>query len=137
MIHLTRRYRFAASHRLDAPQLSAEENRAVYGKCNNPWGHGHNYVLEVTVAGPVAEDGRLVDPRKLDCLVEQQVLRPMDHRDLNTEVAEFARLVPTTENLAVVIGRRLRDAWRGTPALYKIRLEETSNNSFELILGTL
>lgn len=137
MIHLTRRYRFAASHRLDAPALSAEANREVYGKCNNPYGHGHNYVLEVTVAGETGDDGRVVDPRRMDAVVEAQVLRPMAHRDLNREVAEFESLVPTTENLAVVIARRLDNAWTGTPAIHKIRLEETANNSFELILRTL
>ena len=137
MIHLTRRYRFAAAHRLHARELSAEANREVYGKCNNPYGHGHNYALEVTVAGEPSADGRVVDPRRLDTLVEDQVLRPMSHRDLNREVAEFESLVPTTENLAVVIARRLEEAWQGAPPIHKIRLEETANNSFELILRNL
>jgi 6-pyruvoyltetrahydropterin/6-carboxytetrahydropterin synthase len=142
MIQVTRRYRFSASHRLHARQLSAETNREIYGKCNNPFGHGHNYVLEVTVGGELGGDGRVVDPRRLDCLVEQEVIRPFDHRNMNADVPEFAGLVPTTENLAVVIAGRLEARWRQAfppdgPWMEKIRLEETGNNSFELRLRSL
>jgi 6-pyruvoyltetrahydropterin/6-carboxytetrahydropterin synthase len=137
MIELTRRYRFSASHRLHAPALSPDANRALYGKCNNPYGHGHNYTLDVTLAGPIGPDGRLEDPRTLDALVSTRVLAPFDHRHLNAEVPEFATLVPTTENLALVIARRLAPAWQGRARLARIRLEETANNFFELELGSI
>lgn len=139
MIRLTRRYRFSASHRLDAPGLSADENRALYGKCNNPHGHGHDYALEVSVSGPVdAESGRVADVEALDALVREQVIGPFDHHDLNTEVPAFAALVPTTENLALEIRSRLAGRWsqlfpgRG-PALDRIRIQETKRNRFELL----
>ncbi|MCX6620259.1 MAG: 6-carboxytetrahydropterin synthase [Acidobacteria bacterium] len=142
MIHITRRYRFSASHRLHALRLSDEVNREIYGKCNNPFGHGHNYVLEVTVGGEAGEDGRVLDPRRLDGLVEREVIRPLDHRNLNSEAPEFAGLVPTTENLAVVIASRLEAGWKQAfpepgPSISRIRLEETGNNSFELRLRSL
>ena len=95
MFRVTRSYRFAASHRLHAPQLSEEQNQAIYGKCNNPFGHGHNYVLEVTARGPVDDSGRALDPVRLDDLVRQQVLTPFSHRNLNTDVNSFAVQVPT------------------------------------------
>lgn len=139
MIELTRSYRFSASHRLQCLSLPAEANQEIYGKCNNPFGHGHNYVLNVTVTGPLGDDGRIVDARRLDCLMEQAVIRTMSYRNLNTDVPEFATLVPTTENLTLVIARRLQHRWgrffeKQTPRLVRIRLEETANNSFELRL---
>lgn len=139
MIRLTRRYRFSASHRLDAPGLSEEENRELYGKCNNPHGHGHDYALEVTLRGPVdAESGRMADLAALDALVREQVLEPFDQRNLNTEVPAFALRVPTTENLAIEIRSRLAGRWRQVfpgmgPALDGIRIQETKRNRFELL----
>src|SRR6476646_11832298 len=95
--YLTRRYRFAASHRLHSDAMSAAENRELYGKCNNPYGHGHNYVIEVSVRGPLdGVTGRTVDTARLDELVRAQVIVPFDHHNLNAEVAEFARTVPTS-----------------------------------------
>jgi 6-pyruvoyltetrahydropterin/6-carboxytetrahydropterin synthase len=137
VIRLTRRYRFSASHRLHAAAFSHEENRALYGKCNNPHGHGHNYVLEVSVDGPVDGTGRAARVSALDALVHREVLDAFDHRDLNTEVPVFERVVPTTENLAVEIHRRLAEAWSGAfpgewPKLERIRIEETKRNRFEL-----
>jgi 6-pyruvoyltetrahydropterin/6-carboxytetrahydropterin synthase len=135
---LTRRYRFAASHRLNAPQLSEEENRRVYGKCNFPYGHGHDYVLDVCVRGPVDEiTGRVTDPAALDELVRRTVLCDFDHRDLNSEVAAFARAVPTSENLAAEACRRLKAGWEDAfpgnrPALEKVRIAETAKNVFEV-----
>ncbi len=129
---VTRRYRFAASHRLDSPALSAEENRKLYGKCNNPYGHGHDYSLEISVEGPVQADGMVVDREALDRLVEQRVLRLLDHKNLNRDVPEFEGVVPTTENLASVIERRLRDHWSLTPRLARIRIAETDRNTFEM-----
>ena len=134
---VTRRYRFSASHRLHSPQLSDEENRRVYGKCDNPFGHGHDYVLEVTVAGRLDEAaGRVVAVARLDELVERRVLRQLRHCNLNAEVAAFAGtgVVPTTENLALEIRRRLSDAWPaefGSAILNRVRLYETRKNIIE------
>src|SRR5258705_9984230 len=109
MIQVTRRYGFSASHRLHTPDLPEEENRRLYGKCNNPFGHGHNYVLEVSVRGPVeARSGRAVDPAALDQLVREKVLRALDHKNLNEEIEAFKRLVPTSENLGLLIHERLK-----------------------------
>jgi 6-pyruvoyltetrahydropterin/6-carboxytetrahydropterin synthase len=132
LIRLTRLYRFCASHRLHAAAFSDAENRALYGKCNNPHGHGHDYVLEVSVRGPVdPESGRVADLAALDALVREQVLEAFDHRDLNAEVPAFATCVPTTENLALEIQARLKDRWAG-PRLDRIRIQETKRNSLEL-----
>jgi 6-pyruvoyltetrahydropterin/6-carboxytetrahydropterin synthase len=135
---LTRVYRFSASHRLHSDQLSAAANQELYGKCDNPFGHGHNYEFEVTVEGPIdRETGRVVDLETLDALVREQITEPLEHRNLNEEVEEFQELVPTTENLNVVIDRRLRRAWLSAfpalrPSLKRIRIFETSRNIFEM-----
>lgn len=135
--HLTRRYRFSASHRLHNEALSAEENARTYGKCNSPYGHGHNYVLEVTVAGPIdPATGMVYDLAVLDQTVEHEVLEPFDTSYLNLDVESFRRTVPTTENVCVeifnLLGERIEDrrAGRG-PRLERVRLEETSSNSVE------
>jgi 6-pyruvoyltetrahydropterin/6-carboxytetrahydropterin synthase len=141
-VRLTRRYRFSAAHRLHTPALSAAENLAVYGKCNNPYGHGHDYLLEVTLAGSVDPSrGRLVPLMDLDGFVQRVILDAFDRRNLNVEIPELATLVPTTENLALVIANRLREAWvtefPGQPAaLEKIRIHETRNNIFETTCST-
>ncbi len=137
MFRVTRTYRFPASHRLHAPQLSEAENQKLYGKCNNPYGHGHNYVLEVSASGPLDNSGRALDPARLDTLVEQQVLAPFSHRNLNLDVSSFARLVPTSENLAVDICRRLKAHWSTVfpgewPRLDRVRIAETPRNIFEV-----
>ncbi len=137
MIRLTRRYRFSASHRLHANRLSDLENRAVYGKCNNPFGHGHDYVLEVSVRGPLDEKtGRVADLAALDRLVHREVVGAFDHGNLNLDVPEFAGVVPTTENLVAVVERRLRRHWPAAfpgdwPRLDRIRIQETRRNTFE------
>jgi 6-pyruvoyltetrahydropterin/6-carboxytetrahydropterin synthase len=133
-VYLTRRYLFAASHRLHNPALSEAENRETYGKCNYPHGHGHNYFLEVTVSGPVApETGMVCDLGALDATVTGEVLDRYDHQNLNL-LEDFDGLVPTTENLAVRIGQILSRA--ALPAhLEGIRVEETANNSFEYAGG--
>ena len=136
MFRVTRRYAFAASHRLDSPQLAPEENRALYGKCNNPFGHGHNYVLEVSARGPLdAASQRAIDTAALDRLVSREVLADLDHRNLNTEVAAFRQAVPTTENLAVEICRRLKRHWDAAfpgawPRLERVCIAETARNIF-------
>jgi len=137
MMRVTRRYRFAASHRLHSEHLSEEQNRDLYGKCNNPYGHGHDYTLEVTVAGPRDRDSGLVAPiASLDRLVFEQVLQDFDHRYFNVDVPEFAKLVPTSENIIRVIENRLKARWQtvfpnGRPRLEAIRLQETKRNRFE------
>jgi 6-pyruvoyltetrahydropterin/6-carboxytetrahydropterin synthase len=138
VIHLTRRYRFAASHRLHSPRLSEEDNRRLYGKCANPFGHGHNYVVDVTVRGPIdPRSGSAVDLAALDALLRSEVLAPFDHRNLNTEVDVFARVVPTSENLGLEVFRRLRRSWERAfpgawPRLWKVRIAETPRNIFEV-----
>jgi 6-pyruvoyltetrahydropterin/6-carboxytetrahydropterin synthase len=137
VFRVTRRYRFAASHRLHSPQLSDERNEAIYGKCNNPFGHGHNYVLEVTARGPADDSGRTLDPGRLDDLVERQVLTPFSHSNLNVDVNSFAGRVPTSENLAVEICRRLKENWAAVfpgewPKLDRVRIAETARNIFEV-----
>jgi 6-pyruvoyltetrahydropterin/6-carboxytetrahydropterin synthase len=130
--HLTRKYWFAASHRLHTPKISEQENREVYGKCNNPYGHGHNYGLEVTVSGPVAQDtGMVCDLGVIDRTVRERVLDRFDHQNLNC-LNEFQDLVPTTENLCLAIHNILKRALPATH-LDKVRLEETSKNSFEVV----
>jgi len=129
-LRLTSRYHFSASHRLATAALTAEENRRVYGKCNNPYGHGHDYVLEVSVEGPVGEDGQLVRREELETLVADRVLALLDHKDLNTDVAGFAGRVTTTENLAAVIRAQLEQHWTLTPRLAGLRISETPRNTF-------
>ncbi len=129
---LTRRYRFSASHRLDTPALSPERNRQLYGKCNNPYGHGHDYVLDVTVAGMPDESGQVIGREALDALVGERILARFDHRNLNTDIAELAGVVPTTESLAVVIERALAENWALRARLDRVRISETERNIFEL-----
>lgn len=138
MIRLTRRYRFAASHRLNSDLLSAERNREVYGKCNNPHGHGHDYILEVGVRGPVdPQTGLVVRAEDLDRLVQEEVLSAFHMRNLNLDLPEFSDLVPTSENVAVVVRVRLERAWERVftgpwPVLEKVRIQETPRNIFEV-----
>jgi len=128
--HLTRRYRFSASHRLHSAEMSAAENQATYGKCNNPHGHGHNYTLEVTVSGPVDRaTGMVCNLVDLDGFVEREVLSRYDLQNLNT-LQEFAEQVPTTENLSVEIYEILQRGFQNAH-LERVRLEETMMNSFE------
>jgi 6-pyruvoyltetrahydropterin/6-carboxytetrahydropterin synthase len=128
--HLTRRYIFSASHRLHTDRLTPEENRAVYGKCNNPYGHGHNYALEVTVSGQVdAATGMVCNLVDLDAAVRQEVIERFDHVNLNL-LPDFAAQVPTTENLIEAIFQILKQSLTQAH-LERVRLEETGKNSFE------
>ena len=137
-MRVTRRYRFAASHRLHSTALTDEENRGLYGKCSNPYGHGHDYVLDVTAVGPVnAVAGQVLHIPTLDRLVSEEVLRDFDHRYMNADLAEFKTLVPTSENIIRVIEDRLIARWCAAfpgevPRLEGIRLRETKRNFFEL-----
>ncbi len=132
--HLTRRYRFSASHRLHSNFLSLEENSSTYGKCNNPYGHGHNYTLEVTVSGPVDDaTGMVCNLVDLDDFVRGEVLDRFDLQNLNV-LKDFAETVPTTENLSAAIYEILRRGFT-LAHLEKVRLEETMMNSFEYAGG--
>ena len=129
-LHLARRYRFSASHRLHNAQFDEEENWRVYGKCNNPYGHGHNYVVEVAASGQVdPTTGMIANLKALDAFVEREVIDPFDHTYLNEEVPAFRDAIPTTENLCIEIFNRLR---RFSEAkLERVLVEETGKNSFE------
>lgn len=127
---LGRRYRFAASHRLHSEELSEEENWRVYGKCNNPYGHGHNYVVEIRVSGKVdPATGMIVNLTDLDAFVERKVIEAFDHKSLNEDVEAFRGKVPTTENVCIEIYQRLKNL--PLAKLERVRVEETSNNAFE------
>jgi 6-pyruvoyltetrahydropterin/6-carboxytetrahydropterin synthase len=127
--HLTRRYKFSASHRLHSDAMSEAENAATYGKCNNPHGHGHNYALEVTVSGQVDENGMVCNLVDLDGFVEREILERFDLQNLNT-LPEFAETVPTTENLSIAVYDILQRGFR-MAHLERVRFEETLMNSFE------
>jgi 6-pyruvoyltetrahydropterin/6-carboxytetrahydropterin synthase len=129
-ISLTRRYRFAASHRLHSAALSLAENERIYGKCNSPYGHGHNYALEVTITGPVnPETGMIANLGDLDPFVQREVIEAFDYKYLNEDVPEFQAVVPTTENVCREIYRRL--AGFTAAKLERVKIEETSKNTFE------
>ena len=124
MVYLTRKIEFSASHLYHNPELSAEENRRIFGKCNNPHGHGHNYTLEVTVKGEVdPRTGFVVDLKELKEILNREVLDALDHRHLNKEVSEFAKQIPTTENLAIAIWNRLHGKLH-VAELYRVRVYE-------------
>ena len=124
MVYLTRKCEFSASHVYHNPDFTAEQNRSVFGKCNNPNGHGHNYTLEVTVKGDVADDsGFVMDLKELKDILNREVMDALDHRHLNKEVAEFATQIPTTENIAIWIWRRLEGQLRAA-RLHRVRLFE-------------
>ena len=128
--HLTRRYRFSSSHRLHSAEMSAAENASTYGKCNNPYGHGHNYILEVTLSGPVnPSTGMVCNLVDLDGFVEREVLSRFHLENLNT-LQEFTQLVPTTENLSIEIFEILQRGFHKAH-LERVRIEETMMNSFE------
>lgn len=140
-VRLGRRYRFSASHRLHTDLLSAERNREVFGKCNNPYGHGHDYVMEIVLAGEADRvSGRLVPLDMLDHFVRRVWLDQVDRRNLNLDLAEFAAIVPTTENLALAAAKRLSEAWPHwfggrRVRLEKVRIWETPRNIFEVFVA--
>ena len=124
MLYLTRKAEFAASHYYNNPELSLEENRLLFGKCANPHGHGHNYVLEVTVKGEVdPRSGFVVNLKQLKDTMNREVLDAMDHRFLNKEIPEFANRIPTTENLAIAIWQRLEPKLTNAK-LHRVRVYE-------------
>jgi 6-pyruvoyltetrahydropterin/6-carboxytetrahydropterin synthase len=127
MVYLTRRADFSASHYYHNPELSPEQNQRLFGKCANLNGHGHNYTLEVTVKGDVdVTTGFVVDLKKLKDVMEREVVEAMDHRHLNKEVPEFAKLIPTTENLAIAIWQRLEPKLQ-IAKLHRVRVYEAED----------
>jgi 6-pyruvoyltetrahydropterin/6-carboxytetrahydropterin synthase len=138
MTTVTRRYYFSASHRLHLPALSEVENEQLYGKCNNPFGHGHDYVLDVTVQGAIDPlTGQIVLRHELDQLVREQVLNVFEHRNINFDLPQFEHLVPTTENIALVIMELLWEHWSdyisGPARLRGVHIQETDRNGFEIL----
>jgi len=131
-VRLTRRYRFSASHRLDVPSFGKEENQRLFGKCNNPHGHGHDYVLDVTLEGSPDESGQIVNRAALDQLISGRVLNRFEHKNLNVDVPEMAGIVPTTENLASAIRDVIAREWSLPARLDRVRISETARNIFEL-----
>ncbi|MFN3689464.1 MAG: 6-carboxytetrahydropterin synthase [Fimbriimonadales bacterium] len=136
VVSMTRVYTFSAAHRLYNPQLSEEANRALYGKCANPHGHGHDYRLEITVKGvPDPLTGMVMNLTELDALVSNEVLTHLDHKFLNAETPPFDQIPPTSENLVVFIVERLRPRLQGGVQLAKVRLWETPRSCFEWEAG--
>ncbi len=128
--YVTRRYMFSASHRLHSEAMSDAENAATYGKCNNPYGHGHNYALEIMVSGTVDDStGMVCNLTDLDGFVQREILVRFDHQNLNT-LPQFAEMVPTTENLCIAVYDILQRGFQAAH-LEKVRFEETMMNSFE------
>lgn len=131
-MQFTRVYEFAASHRLHSPQLTEAENRELFGKCNYEHGHGHNYVLEVTVEGPIDErSGRAIDPDALDAVVNREVVERYDHRHLNYDIPEFRGKIPSTELVVKVAYERLEPYIPAPARLVKVVIRETARNFFE------
>jgi 6-pyruvoyltetrahydropterin/6-carboxytetrahydropterin synthase len=131
MVLVTRRETFSASHRLYNPDLTDDKNRELFDKCANPNGHGHNYVLEVTVAGePKDETGYVIDLKRLKEIIRREVISKVDHKHLNHDVDFLKNVIPTSENIAKAFWNILKDKM-GEARLYSIRLQETENNSVE------
>jgi 6-pyruvoyltetrahydropterin/6-carboxytetrahydropterin synthase len=132
MFILKRRYHFSAAHRLNNPAFSDDKNWAVFDKCNNPNGHGHNYELEVMIAGtPHPDTGMLMDLAVLDELVETHIVKLVDHKHLNLDVAMFKGINPTAENIAIVFYRQLQPFILAPARLHGVRLVESKNNAAE------
>jgi 6-pyruvoyltetrahydropterin/6-carboxytetrahydropterin synthase len=135
MIRITRRVEFSASHIYHNPAFSADENRRIFGKCNNPHGHGHNYTLEVTIAGePDPKTGMVLDLKELKEILQKEIVDRMDHRHLNYEVPELAEKIPTCENVALVIWSLLKPKIT-TGKLDRVRLYESADLYAEVTDG--
>lgn len=131
MVYLTRKSHFSASHRLFNPNLSDEQNYAIYEECSNPRGHGHNYVLEITVCGvPDKETGYFLDIKKFKKIIEEYIISKVDHKNLNFDVEFLEGIIPTMENMVVIFWNQIANK---IPygKLYKIKIWETENNSIE------
>ena len=131
MIYVTRREVFSASHRLHNQNFPPEENQRVYGKCNNQNGHGHNYILEVVVAGEIdPATGYLIDLKLLKEIIFENVIREVDHKNMNLDVGFLTGVIPTSENIAVGIWNQLADKIP-SGKLFSVKLYETENNYVE------
>jgi len=131
MVYVTRKANFSASHRLFNPEWSDEKNNAVFGKCNNPNGHGHNYDIEVTVVGdPPSETGMVIDLKKLGDILEKEVVDKVDHKHMNLDVDFLQGVIPTAENMAVAFWKILKPKIT-EGRLYSIKLYESTNNLVE------
>ena len=130
MLYLTRKASFCAAHRLHNPALSDEENFEIYGKCNNPDGHGHNYTLEVTVRGKMSDkNGMVIDLKILKNIIAEKILTKVDHKYLNYDVDFFQNIIPKAENMVTQFWKILEEALSEEKAeLYELKLYETDNN---------
>lgn len=133
MIYLTRKFHFSASHRIFNPSLSDEENYKLYGKCSNPNGHGHNYILEVTVAGDInSNTGYVVDINVIKKITEKEIIEIVDHKNLNLDVGFMSGIIPTTENILSQFWKVLVNKINSDKVkLYSLKLYETENNFAE------
>ncbi len=133
MVYITRKFHFSASHRMYKPELSDEENFELYGKCSNPNGHGHNYILEVTVAGePDPQIGYVMDLKKLKEIVEDIIIEKVDHKNLNVDVDFMKSIIPTAENIVIGFWNQLESKINNNHRkLYSLKLFETENNVVE------
>jgi 6-pyruvoyltetrahydropterin/6-carboxytetrahydropterin synthase len=130
-VYVTRKAHFSAAHRLFNPEFSDEQNEAVFDKCNNPRGHGHNYTIEVTVAGdPDPKTGYVIDLKKLSELIDEVILAKVDHKHLNYDVPELRGIIPTAENIALVFWQLLEPKITNGK-LHTIRIAESDNNYAE------
>jgi 6-pyruvoyltetrahydropterin/6-carboxytetrahydropterin synthase len=133
MVYITRKFHFSASHRMFKPGLSDEENFSLYGKCSNPSGHGHNYILEVTVAGePEPGIGYVMDLKKLKAIVDDELIEKVDHKNLNVDVDFLKNIIPTSENIVMKFWEQLESKINNkNRKLYSLKLFETENNVAE------
>ncbi|MDZ7717307.1 MAG: 6-carboxytetrahydropterin synthase [Balneolaceae bacterium] len=136
LVHVTRKAHFNASHRLHNPNKSDEWNKRVFGKCNNPNWHGHNYIIEVTIAGePDSETGYVIDLGELKSIIKKRIIDPCDHKNLNLEVPFLDGIIPSTENLCKAffyeIEEEIEQLSDNDSRLYSVRLQETERNSAE------
>lgn len=129
IMYLSRKVEFCASHRLHSPALSDEENEQLYGRCNNPNGHGHNYVLEVVITGPIdRKTGMIMDLKALKDLLEEHIIDRVDHKNLNVDVDFLRGVIPTAENIVASFWEILEDKLPVNCRLYEMKLWETDNN---------
>ena len=125
MIRLSQKFEFSATHRLHNPVLSEEENRRIFGKCNNPHGHGHNYEVQVTLRGEPDENGVIIEVPDFERIVAAEVIQRFDHRHLNVELPEFKTTIPTVENIAATIYRLLKPKFKSRANLAAVTVWET------------
>jgi 6-pyruvoyltetrahydropterin/6-carboxytetrahydropterin synthase len=131
MVYLTRKEHFSASHRLHNPDWTDEKNQEVYGKCNNLYGHGHNYDMEVTVVGnPPKETGMVIDLKRLSDIINEEIIDKVDHKHMNFDVDFLQGLIPTAENMVIAFWQILNNNIQGG-TLYAIKLYESDNNFAE------